>query len=145
MPAQLSPTVSVSAQISPADCADLAAQGFAFIVNNRPDDEERGQPGNEAIAAAAKAAGMGYAFIPVDQSGFAPEQVHAMADAMARSAGPVFAFCRSGTRSCHLWALAEASMGAKPVALIEAAEAAGYDIAMLAGTLRRISEGAASR
>ncbi|WP_243453564.1 beta-lactamase hydrolase domain-containing protein, partial [Polymorphobacter multimanifer] len=80
----LSPAVSVSPQIMPEDCAGLAAQGFAFIVNNRPDGEAPGQPAGEAIAAEADAAGMGYAFIPIDHNGFAPEQVHAMADALAR-------------------------------------------------------------
>ncbi len=145
MQAMLSPAVSVSPQIMPEHCAELATMGYAFIVNNRPDGEAPGQPTSATIEAAATAAGLGYAFIPIDHTGFAPEQVHAMADALARSPGPVLAFCRSGTRSCHLWALAEASVGADARTLIDAAAAAGYDIAMMAGTLRHISEGAATR
>ena len=40
----------------------------------------------------------------------------------------VLAFCRSGTRSTWLWAMAEASRGASGAALIAQAAAAGYDL-----------------
>lgn len=139
MIATLSPTVSVSPQIAPEDCAGLAAQGITTIINNRPDNEAPGQPSGAEIEAAARAAGMGYVAIPVDHSGFGPAQVVAMVDAMAAALGPVLAYCRSGTRSTHLWALAEASCGADPMALIKAAAGAGYDIAMMAGTLRQLA------
>ncbi len=139
MTAPLSPTVSVSPQIAPEDCAALASQGFTTIINNRPDGEDPGQPSGAAIEAAAHAAGMGYVAIPVDHTGFGPAQVVAMVDAIAAAPGPVLAYCRSGTRSTHLWALAEASCGADPMSLINAAQGAGYDIAMMAGTLRQLA------
>ena len=65
------------------------------IVNNRPDGEEPGQPANAAIEAAAQAAGLDYRFIPV-AGGFPPEQVAAMAAAVAETEGKLLAFCRSG-------------------------------------------------
>lgn len=139
MVAFLSPTVSVSPQIAPEDCAAFAAQGFTTIINNRPDDEAPGQPSGALIEAAARAAGLGYVAIPIDHTGFGPAQVVAMVDAMAAAPGPVLAYCRSGTRSTHLWALSEASCGADTMALIEAAAGAGYDIAMMAGTLRQLA------
>jgi uncharacterized protein (TIGR01244 family) len=139
MVAILSPTVSVSPQIDPEDCAGFAANGCTTIINNRPDDEAPGQPSGAMIEAAAKAAGMGYVAIPIDHTGFGPEQVVAMVDAIAASPGPVLAYCRSGTRSTHLWALAEASCGADPMSLINAAAEAGYDIMMMAGTLRQLA------
>jgi uncharacterized protein (TIGR01244 family) len=40
----------------------------------------------------------------------------------------VLAFCRSGTRSTFLWALARAERGADAEALVAAAAAAGYDL-----------------
>ncbi|WP_416909257.1 MAG: TIGR01244 family sulfur transferase [Polymorphobacter sp.] len=139
MVAPLSPTVSVSPQIAPEDCSSLAAQGFTTIINNRPDDEAPGQPSGAMIEAAARASGMGYVAIPIDHNGFGPDQVVAMVDAIAAAPGPVLAYCRSGTRSTHLWALAEASCGTDPMSLIEAAAAAGYDIAMMAGTLKHLA------
>jgi uncharacterized protein (TIGR01244 family) len=50
------------------------------------------------------------------------------------SAGPVFCYCRSGTRSTTLWALSQA--GKQPAAeIISAAANAGYDMSHLAGHL----------
>ena len=50
------------------------------------------------------------------------------------SNGPVFAYCRSGTRSTTLWALSQA--GEAPAdEIISAAANAGYDMSHLAGHL----------
>ncbi len=108
--------------------AAVKAAGFVAIVNNRPDDEEPGQPAGDAVRAAAEAAGLGYAAIPVTQAGFSHPQLDAMARAMAEADGPVLAFCRSGTRSCNLWALASAKAGGEPAALVAQGSAAGYDL-----------------
>ncbi len=143
MIAMLTPQFSASPQIAADDIAALAAQGFTTIINNRPDDEAPGQPSGASIQAAASNAGMGYVAIPVDHTGIGPDQIGAMAAALAAASGPVLAYCRSGTRSTHLWALAEASRGADAMSLITAASGAGYDIAMMAGTLRRLSQGGA--
>ena len=42
-------SISVAGQITPEDVAAAAAQGFAMIVINRPEEEEAGQPSGEAI------------------------------------------------------------------------------------------------
>jgi uncharacterized protein (TIGR01244 family) len=132
--------ITVAPQIAPEDVPALAAAGFTLIVNNRPDGEEPGQPSGAAIAAAAAAAGLDYRAIPVDHRGISGEQVGAMAEALDRP-GPVLAFCRSGTRSCHLWALAAASRGEAPETLVARAHAAGYDLSGLAPALNRLSRG----
>lgn len=138
MTAQLTPHISVSPQIAPEDIPALAAAGFVAIINNRPDGESAGQPAGGEIEAAAKAAGMAYTAIPVDHSGISPAQVQAMADALAAAGGPVLAYCRSGTRSTHLWALAEASRGAEVAGLVSAAADAGYDIRTMTPVLRQL-------
>lgn len=127
--------VSVAGQIGPAEVAEAARRGFAAIVNNRPDGEQPGQPEGAAIAAAAQAAGLAYHAIPVDHSGFDDGQVGAMRTVLAEAAGPVLAFCRSGTRSTYLWALARARMGDDPATLAAKAAAAGYDPAPLRALL----------
>ena len=128
-PRHVTSRVSVAPQIDPADIPAIKAAGFAAIVNNRPDDEEPGQPSGAAIRAAAEAVGLAYAEIPVTHAGFSHPQLDAMAAALAEADGPVLAYCRSGTRSCNLWALAEAKAGGDPDALQAAGAAAGYDLA----------------
>ncbi|WP_025587296.1 TIGR01244 family sulfur transferase [Sphingomonas sp. UNC305MFCol5.2] len=131
--------ISVAPQIAPEDVAGFADAGFKAIVNNRPEGEELGQPSGAAIRAAAEAAGLAYAEIPVTHAGFSATQVEAMAKALAGAGGPVLAFCRSGTRSCNLWALAEASTGGDPDTLTAKAAGAGYDISGIRPLLDALS------
>lgn len=123
----------VAGQIRPGDVAALAAQGVTMIVNNRPDGEEPGQPGGAEIEAAAREAGVGYRYIPV-AAGLSAEQVEAMAEALERD-GTTLAFCRSGTRSTYLWAMARAAGGEDAEKLIAKAAAAGYDLRPIAELL----------
>src|SRR3546814_13741233 len=100
--------LSVAPQISVADVAEAARQGFKAIVNNRPDGEEPGQPSSAEIAAAAKAAGLAYTHVPV-RGAPGPAEVEAVRQAVYAADGPVLAFCRSGKigrascreKSCH--------------------------------------------
>lgn len=132
-------TISVSAQITPVDVTELARAGFKAIVNNRPDEEEPGQPEGDAIRAVAQTLGLSYHAIPVTHAGFSMPQVEAMRAAIEGAGGPVFAYCRSGTRSTNLWALAEASRGGDPETLIGKAAQAGYDISGLRQMLDALS------
>ncbi len=125
---KLDDSISVAGQISPEDVAAAAAQGFTYIINNRPDDEQPGQPTAAEIESAAKAAGLGYRAIPITHAGFSENQVKAMQEALGEAEGPVLAFCRSGTRSTLIWALAKGRSGADANMLAAKAEAAGYDI-----------------
>ena len=132
---KLDDSISVAGQIAPEDVAAAAKQGFVAIVNNRPEGEEFGQPDGAAIAAAAADAGLGYTAIPVDHSGFNEAQVAAMREALAAADGPVLAFCRSGTRSTFLWALARSRMGDDAATLTAKAAAQGYDLTPLRAML----------
>lgn len=131
--------ISVAPQIAPEDVPGIAAAGFKAIVNNRPDGEEAGQPEGDAIARAAAAAGLSYVAIPITHAGFSANQVEAMAQALTDADGPVLAYCRSGTRSCNLWALASASAGGEPDALTGKAAGAGYDISGIRPLLDALS------
>lgn len=124
----LDDTILVAGQITPDDIAAAAAQGVTYVINNRPDDEQPGQPAGAEIEAAAKAAGMGYAAIPITHAGFSENQVAAMREALEEAPGKVLAFCRSGTRSTLVWALARARMGDDAATLSAKAKAAGYDL-----------------
>jgi uncharacterized protein (TIGR01244 family) len=132
---KLTDRIWASPQIEVGDIATAAAQGIRLIVNNRPEDESPGQTPGHAIEAAARAAGLGYVAIPVTHAGFSEPQVVAMAAALADNEGGVLAYCRSGTRSTLLWALAEASRGADPAMLAAQAAEAGYDVSPVASIL----------
>lgn len=118
----------VSPQIGGPDVAKAAREGFALLINNRPDDEEPGQPSGDDIARAAAGAGIAYRAIPISGAGFGIEQVEAMRAQLMANTGMILAFCRSGTRSTLLWALAQAALGEDPDAIAAQALAAGYDV-----------------
>lgn len=132
---KLSEDFAVAPQIGPQDVATAAAKGYRLIVNNRPDGEDPSAPQGAAIEAAAHAAGLAYVAVPITHAGFSLPQVEALGRAMLNAPGPVLAYCRSGTRSAHLWALAKARDGAAPDGLIDAAAAAGYDLSGMRPTL----------
>lgn len=135
----LEPEFSVAAQISAGDLAAAKAQGFAHVVNNRPDGEQPGQPTGAEIAAAAESFGLGYTAIPIDHHGFHPDQVEALRALLDASPGPVLAFCRSGTRSTMLWALTQALRGVDPEILVKQAAGQGYDLSPLKPQLLALS------
>ncbi|GLS43590.1 TIGR01244 family sulfur transferase [Methylobacterium brachythecii] len=103
--------LSVAHQPSEAEIAALGANGVALLINNRPDGEEAGQPGTQAEAAAAKAAGLAYLHIPVTGPSLSRADVDGFREAVLAAPGPVVAHCRSGTRSLTLWAIGEVLAG----------------------------------
>lgn len=126
---QLTDSIFVAPQITVADVAQAKALGVAMIVNNRPEGEEPGQTPGADIAAAAQAAGIGYAEVPVTHAGFAPWQLDGADKALAEAGeGKILMYCRSGTRSTLLWALTRARAGEDPETLADTAAAAGYDL-----------------
>ena len=124
----LTDSVFVSPQISVHDVRAAHELGVTLIINNRPEGEADDQVAGNVIEAAARAAGMNYVAIPVTHTGFSQPQVDAMEQALDSALGSVLAYCRSGTRSTLLWALAESKNGADPDELTEIAAEAGYDV-----------------
>ena len=118
---------AVAPQLAPQDMAEVAARGFALVINNRPDGEAPGQPDDQEMAAAARAAGLDHLHIPVIGAPGSAE-VEAVRAAVAGADGPVLAFCRSGTRSIVTWARGRAGSDMSREDLIELGRAAGYDL-----------------
>lgn len=125
---RLSDRVFASPQLTPADIDAARALGITLIVNNRPEGESQDQTPGEEIETAARAAAMDYVAIPVSPGNFGEAQVLAMTNALDRTDGRVLAYCRTGTRSTLLWALAQAANGVPLEEIASAASAAGYDI-----------------
>ena len=127
----LSADYSVAPQISMEDVAEAKAAGFAMVINNRPDGEEPSAPQGEHIGTACAAEGLAYAAIPIGHAGFSHAQLDALDTLLGDATGPILAYCRSGTRSTHLWALTRARAGDDVGGIVEAAANAGYDLSGL--------------
>lgn len=125
---RLTDAIFVAPQISVEAVAAAAPLGISLIINNRPEGESPDQTPGADIEAAARAAGMNYVAIPVGHGGFSQTQVDAMLTALEGAEGKTLAYCRSGTRSTLLWALAQAKTGGDPEALSLTAAEAGYDL-----------------
>ena len=136
---RLSERVWVGPQVSLDDLDRASVQGIGRVVCNRPDGEDAGQPTAEVIAAAAEARGMDFLAIPITHAGFGEAQIAALAETLTRDDEVVLAYCRSGTRSTLLWALAEASRGRDPDELAEAARNAGYDVSPVRPAMDRLA------
>ena len=131
MARQVNDQIAVSGQISVDDVAAVAAAGFRAIICNRPDGESYDQTEFALIAAEAERCGLEVRFQPVASGHVGDDDGRAFGELMAELPGPVFAYCRSGTRCIVLWSLAQA--GHQPTAeIIAAAGMAGYDLSGLA-------------
>jgi uncharacterized protein (TIGR01244 family) len=100
---------ATAGQLSADDIAQAAAAGFRSVVNNRPDFEGGAtQPTSSAMQDAARAAGLEYAFLPVQSAYQSPAEVARMRELLQQLPKPVLGFCRSGTRTANLFRAAQA-------------------------------------
>ncbi|MXQ10638.1 TIGR01244 family sulfur transferase [Microvirga makkahensis] len=136
---RLTPNLSVAPQLTEQDLEELAAAGFRTIINNRPDGEAPDQPLSEELAAAAKRLGLDYRHIPVVPGQLSNDQVEAFRAAVTEGRKPSLAFCRTGTRSTTLWALA-ASDRLSANEILQTASAAGYNLDALRPQLEAASQ-----
>lgn len=101
---QLGPEFCVAPQLDAKAMAWAAQAGFRSVINNRPDFEAGPeQPTNASVEAAAKAAGLAYAFLPVDPAVHTADEIARFAQLLESMPRPILAFCRSGTRSGNLY------------------------------------------
>ncbi|MGE5453264.1 MAG: TIGR01244 family sulfur transferase [Acidobacteriota bacterium] len=96
--------VFAAPQLTPEAMASAAEAGFKAVINNRPDMEGGPeQPTSAAIEAAAKAAGLAYAYLPVQGGYQSPEEIAQCAALLKTLPRPLLMFCRSGARSTRLY------------------------------------------
>ncbi|MET0333772.1 MAG: TIGR01244 family sulfur transferase [Rhizobacter sp.] len=106
---QVAADVCVAGQLDASAMAWAAETGFKSVVNNRPDFEGGpDQPTSASIEAAARAAGLEYAFLPVNGGYQSPEEIARFAELLQTLPRPLLAFCRSGARSGKLYQSASA-------------------------------------
>jgi len=126
---ELTPTLSVSGQISPDDVAGLAASGFTVVVCNRPDGESPDQPAMSAMASACSAAGIRFVQYPVNPMTFPGDDIGMIADMFSgQGTERVLAYCRTGTRCTNLWVATRPAE--EQSAAIEHARHLGFDLSL---------------
>ena len=131
----LTPDFAVAPQIAREEIAEAARLGFRTLINNRPDDEVEAGLSDAAMQAAAKEAGLAYVYLPYHPGALSPELIAGFEAALSAAEAPVLAWCRSGTRSSHLWALSQA--GRLPLEeIVQTAKTVGYDLSALVPMLR---------
>ncbi len=100
---RLTADIAVAPQLEPEAMAEAAAAGFRSVINNRPDYEGGPtQPTSVRMEAAARAAGLEYAWLPVAPNLQTEDEIARFAQLLATLPTPILAFCRSGTRSGKL-------------------------------------------
>lgn len=135
---RISDKLSVSPQPNADDIGSLRDQGFATLVNNRPDAEDPDQPGTEVERREAERGGVSYTYIPVTLSAMTEADVRAFQHAVHESSGPVLAHCKSGTRALSLHLIGEAldgRMAAEEV--VEFGRDRGFDTSAAAAWLKQ--------
>ena len=105
--------LSVSEQISESDVAEIAAAGFRSIICNRPDGEGPDQPVFAEIEKAARRLSLEARYMPVVSGKVRDEDAELFGKAMDELPKPIFAYCRTGTRSTTLWSLDQGARGGR--------------------------------
>ena len=136
----ITPDYAVAGQITSEDVAALKTAGFTRVICNRPDSEVSPDLRADAVRTAVEAAGLDWVDNPVDSAGMTPENIALQRQALTTANGPVFAYCRSGTRSAIAWALSQA--GSTPTeSLITAAARGGYDLNAYRARIEELAKG----
>lgn len=126
---KLDDRVSVTGQLQMADMQEIAALGYAVVVNNRPDGESwTDQPGTAELAQAAEQAGLAFVDLPFSGPGATPDQVRTFAGLLRDRDRRIVAYCKSGMRSTFVWAAASVANGRPLDEVLAAARGAGTDL-----------------
>lgn len=135
---KLTPAYFVSPQISVEDVPAIVEAGITKVICNRPNSEVPPSHHSDAIGAAVRAAGLDYVVLELTHQTMTPENVALHASHIAEAAGPVLAYCASGTRSSVVWALGQAAT--TPVNdILARTSAAGYQLDGLRPTLEQLA------
>lgn len=123
--------IGVAAQIKTSEIPLLKEEGYASIIDLRPDGEAPDQPPAKIMETAARTNQMAFFYVPVPHGDKVPDEVvAALSKAIASSPKPILIYCRSGRRATRAWSLAEASRkdGLDSAAIHSAVNSAGHSI-----------------
>ncbi len=119
--------ITVSAQPSTDDIAQLKNDGFRTIVNLRTEGEEDQPMSPAEERQAVEKAGMKYVHLPVSSAGMARELVDKFREQVAELPAPVLVHCQAGMRAGAFTMMATATKeGWSGDETLEKAKAMGF-------------------
>lgn len=132
----VTPEFAIGPQVSGDDFEQLHAAGFASVLNARPDDEVGVYLAARDAEQLARENGLAYAHSPTENHAiFEPEIIDRFEQALVELPKPIFAHCKTGTRTVILWALV-ASRHRPVESVIATLRSAGQEIDFLEQELR---------
>ncbi len=128
---QIAPELHVGGQFRESDLPGLLQRGIRTIVSLRPDEEEGVALSSDAAARLADAHGMAFKHLPVAMADATEDNtIDQFEQALEQIQGPVFVYCKTGTRAAIAWALSTARR--EPLnCILAATKRAGFDLSML--------------
>ena len=133
---QITASVSVSEQITSSDLQLLVDSGVQLVINNRPDGEEENQPTSQSIEQAALSLGLEYIYMPIANRNIPNDAIEAFESCM-NGDKTIHAYCRTGTRSSLVWAMAQAK-NSTSVDIINLAKTVEIDLTAIEDKLNEI-------
>ncbi len=132
----LTPEFAIGPQLSVGDFKQIRGDGYASILNARPDDELGTYLLAPDAEKHARSLGLEYVHSPTQNHDiFEPDAINRFEQALVDLPKPIFAHCKSGTRAAILWALV-ASRHRPVETVIAVLRAAGQDLDFLEQELR---------
>jgi len=122
---------SVSGELAKSQLSTLVEQGIDTLINVRPDNECENQISDQEWQTLAQKHNLHYVYIPVKPCQYTEQDVQQFRAALAQSSKCVHAFCRTGTRATHLWALANTGIFSF-TDMQRIVKSSGYDLDMIA-------------
>lgn len=132
-------TYYVAPQIAPSDLPDIAAAGIKTIICNRPDEEVPQSHCAAELEIATHAAGLTFHILPLTHQTMTLDVI-AQHMELVKSAGPVLAYCASGTRCTIAWAIGSAAQGLDIDDILAAARQGGYALDSMRPTLQSAAD-----
>jgi uncharacterized protein (TIGR01244 family) len=146
----LTKDVFVTGQLVSRDIFQLKRDGYASIIDIRPDGEATDQIPSTDVARLSNENKIKFVYIPVPRDAIPAESVAELSTAIANSPKPILLYCRIGRRAVRTFGLVEASRVDGPDAstILAMVQSVGYSAEDLTGEInrrianRRISQGA---
>ncbi|RPH19876.1 MAG: TIGR01244 family phosphatase [Alteromonadaceae bacterium TMED7] len=101
---QLNKSVYIASKVDISDINKLKAIGIQSVINNRPDNEEDGQPLSGDLSEYAASINIDYYYLPIASGHYPVTSVDKLTELLSTAELPVVIFCRTGRRSINLWA-----------------------------------------
>jgi uncharacterized protein (TIGR01244 family) len=101
--------IAVTEQLQPEAMEVVDKRGYRTVIDLRPDGEAADQPSSKTMSLAAKKAGVGFIYVPVQHGDIPDHAVRQLAAALESAPRPILMYCRSGRRAARTWSLVEAS------------------------------------